>query len=221
MAMPKAEIIPSFDLSKLTENPDNPRTLSREGEKKLAATLGEFGMVETIVANRRADGTLLVLGGHQRLKVLRKAGETHAPVSIVEVDDVGEKKLTIILNGHHGAWDGAKLSAMLEELGEQEVDLAGLGLDGVPTFEALMVELKAEEQAAAGPGGGDAAETHEVNPDDFKLKHRCPSCGFEFDKDTGASGRRSETADKRRGQGAAPAPATKKGAARKVEDDEE
>ena len=52
MPLPKPEIHKDFDLSKLAENPDNPRVLSQEGARKLAASLDEFGMLEAIVANR-------------------------------------------------------------------------------------------------------------------------------------------------------------------------
>lgn len=195
MAIPKPKFHAEFDLTKLVEHPDNPRKLSSEGEKKLDASLAEFGMVETIVANKREDGTLVVVGGHQRLRALLKAGVTKSPVSIVTVEPIAEKRLLLMLNGHHGSWEGDKLEELVRELKDENVDLHSLGLDGMHVFEEITANLASVEEELAGAGGG-TPETREVLVDDLKLKHRCPKCGFEFDKDTNAEGRRASGAGK-------------------------
>lgn len=204
--LPKPEIHVAFDLTKLRENPDNPRVLSKEGERKLDASLGEFGMLDTIVANRREDGSLVVCGGHQRLKAMLKAGETKGLVSIVQVDEIAEKKLCLILNGHHGQWDGDKLEAMLSDLSQSGVELHDLGLDGMAAFEEISADLANAAEALEGAGGGEP-ETKEIDPDSFNLKHRCPKCGFEYDKETTAEGRRAEGPGKRTVKGERPAEA--------------
>lgn len=189
----KAEIIAEFDLTKLSEHPDNPRTLSKAGEKQLAASLDEFGMVETIVANRRADGSLVVLGGHQRLKVLLKTGAKTGPVSIVQVDEQQEKRLLVMLNGHHGQWDTDKLSTILAEITDNGDTLTGLGLEGVAAFESIVAGLQDAAEAAESAtdgGSGDSGEVDVDNDERFQLEHRCPKCGFEYASETDENGSR-------------------------------
>ena len=193
MPLPKPEIHKDFDLSKLAENPDNPRVLSQEGARKLAASLDEFGMLEAIVANRRADGSLVVVGGHQRLAALLAKGERRSLVTIIRVDAIQEKRLNLMLNGHHGTWDGERLESIMKELAAAEVALGDLGLDGVAPYEAVLSRMVDEQQAAEEAAGGLApAGATEIDVDGMVMKHRCPACGFEFDKPTNADGRRSD-----------------------------
>ncbi len=191
MALPKHKIVPDFDLKRLTPNPDNPRTITRDGRKALADSLSEFGMLETIVANKRADGSLMVLGGHQRLQAMLDAGETTGPVVLVRVDETAEKRLNLMLNGHNGRWEPDMLASILGELGEKGCDLKSLGLDGVAGLEQAMVGLKDAAEFQERQNAADSSETREVDVDGMELLHRCPRCGFEFDNDTAADGRRT------------------------------
>lgn len=198
MTEPKRKFIENFDLTKLVENPNNPRTIGREGEKKLDASLDEFGMLEPIVVNKRDDGTLMIVGGHQRWKRLIARGETKGLIALVQLTDVAEKKLTLMLNGHHGAWDGNKLEVYLTELGNEQVDLTSLGLDGVVPFEQILSNMAVAAEAQERESGNtqEPSGPVEVNPDEFKLKHRCPRCSFEFDKSTTADGSREYGSNK-------------------------
>lgn len=186
--LPKTEIIHDFDITTLMEHPDNPRLISRDGEAKLAASIEEFGVVDTITANRRPDGTIVVLGGHQRLKVMLKRGTTKAPVTLVTVTPEQEKRLLLMLNGHHGRWDTDKLTDMLQQMADAGDDIATLGLEGVEAYESKLTEMTEQSQKEADDIIGEGAE--EVDVDSITLKHRCPKCGFEFDKDTSESGDR-------------------------------
>lgn len=198
MAIPKREHHEEFDLSKLVPHPDNPRVISRDGKKALAESIAEFGMVQEIVVNRRDDGSLVVVGGHQRLEAMRAAGEKRGPVTIVKVGETDEKRLLVMLNGHHGRWDGEKLADILGELNEAGVDLGGIGLDGVDALERVQAQLADQQEFEARQQAGESSETREIPVDDFKLKHRCPRCHFEFDNDTAADGRRTAPAPKGR-----------------------
>jgi hypothetical protein len=186
--LPKTTIEPLYDLTKLVEHPDNPRTLDRAAEAKLAASIDEFGLVDTITANVRDDGSVVVLGGHQRLKVLLKRGTTQAPVTLVKVSESQERRLLLLLNGHHGKWDNDKLGELLEMIQESGDDISNLGLDGVEGFEQTMALLKEAEQQEAPAAEGDGAA--EIDVGGMELKHRCPKCGFEFDKSTTSEGGR-------------------------------
>ncbi len=187
-SIPKQKIVLDYDLTKLVEHPDNPRVLHRDGERKLAASLDEFGMLDTVVANQRDDGSVVVLGGHQRLKVLLKKGEKTGAVTLVKVSELQEKRLLVLLNGHHGKWDGEKLSDILSELQEAGDDLEALGLEGMTAAEEVMVDLEQATAADAPPTEGEGAS--EIDVESITMKHRCPRCGFGFDKDTAESGAR-------------------------------
>ena len=63
----------------------------------LEKSLERFGVVEPIIVNNR-DGKMTVVGGHQRLKVLRRMKVASADVVVVDLDDTDEKALNLALN---------------------------------------------------------------------------------------------------------------------------
>ncbi len=91
--------------------------------KKIAASLEEFGYVEPIIWNQ-ATGHLV--GGHQRLTILKDKGETQAEVVVVDLSLHDEKILNVLLNRAKGRWDNDKLADLLNELNEAgAVELTG------------------------------------------------------------------------------------------------
>jgi hypothetical protein len=198
MAIPKREHHEEHDLAKLMPHPDNPRLISRDGRKALADSIAEFGMVQEIVVNRREDGTLVVLGGHQRLEAMRAAGEKVGPVTVVRVGELDERRLLVMLNGHHGRWDGEKLTTILDQIIEAGATIDGLGLEGNDSFERAQAQLADQVEFEARHGAAESSETKEIAVDGFSLRHRCPRCQFEFDNDTAADGRRTAPAPKGR-----------------------
>ncbi len=69
-----------------------------------------------------------VVGGHQRLTVLRDLGHAEVDVLYVDLPLDREKTLNIALNKIEGAWDEPKLALLLEEIGgfaDVDVDLTG------------------------------------------------------------------------------------------------
>ena len=103
-------------IEELNAAPYNPRkdlTPNDEEYEKLRRSLQEFGYVEPIIWNERTGN---VVGGHQRLKVLRQLGETELDCVIVNLSLEHEKALNVALNKISGDWDNEKLSALLEEL---------------------------------------------------------------------------------------------------------
>lgn len=67
----------------LHADPDNPREISTRGLDGLGASTAEFGDISGIVFNRRSQ---CLVGGHQRVKALRRAGATEW---VQESDTVG------------------------------------------------------------------------------------------------------------------------------------
>ncbi len=176
-ALPKPEFVQDFDLTKLAEHPANPRELTRDGERKLGDALDRFGMLDAIVVNQRPDGSHVILGGHQRWKVLLKRGETKGLVTVTHVDETREKELLLLLNGHHGQWEPEKLTDLLEQLREQHVPLESLGLDGQPQFEQVLAMTTPPAPTADAP-----ANLEEVSFTAGGKTHTCPECGCRFDK---------------------------------------
>ena len=110
----------------------NPRKdLKPEDEEyqKIKKSLVEFGYVAPVIVN--ADMT--VIGGHQRLKVLKELGYTEIECNIVDLDKDKEKALNIALNKITGEWDNTKLEELLAELKEADVDMdmTGFSFDEV------------------------------------------------------------------------------------------
>lgn len=121
-----------ISIEKLKPAEYNPRKdLKPEDEEyqKIKKSLVEFGYVAPVIVN--ADMT--VIGGHQRLKVLKELGYTEIECNVVDLDKDKEKALNIALNKITGEWDNAKLEELLAELKETNIDMdmTGFSFDEV------------------------------------------------------------------------------------------
>lgn len=124
--------IQKISIEKLKPAEYNPRKdLKPEDEEyqKIKKSLVEFGYVAPVIVN--ADMT--VIGGHQRLKVLKELGYTEIECNIVDLDKDKEKALNIALNKITGEWDNTKLEELLAELKETNIDMdmTGFSFDEV------------------------------------------------------------------------------------------
>ncbi len=124
--------IQKISIEKLKPAEYNPRKdLKPEDEEyqKIKKSLVEFGYVAPVIVN--ADMT--VIGGHQRLKVLKELGYTEIECNIVDLDKDKEKALNIALNKITGEWDNTKLEELLAELKEADIDMdmTGFSFDEV------------------------------------------------------------------------------------------
>lgn len=112
----------------------NPRKKLKPGDKeyeKIKNSIKEFGYVEPIIVNY----DMTVIGGHQRLTVLKDLGyETVQCVQVHIEDEHKVKALNVALNKITGAWDEQLLADLLVDLKSVDfnVDLTG--------FEAPEVE---------------------------------------------------------------------------------
>ena len=107
----------------------NPRKDLKPGDaeyEKLKRSIQEFGYVEPVIWNQRTGN---VVGGHQRLKVLKDLGQTEIDCVIVDLDDAKEKALNIALNKISGEWDNDLLAALLKDLDGQGYDVTLTGFD--------------------------------------------------------------------------------------------
>ena len=112
----------------------NPRKKLKAGDKeyeKIKNSILEFGYVEPIIVNY----DMTVIGGHQRLTVLKDLGYTEVQCVVVHIEDEHKAKaLNIALNKITGAWNEQLLADLLVDL--QSVDF-NTDLTG---FEAPEIE---------------------------------------------------------------------------------
>lgn len=101
----------------------NPRKALQEGDKeyeKIKKSIETFGIVEPLVWNERTGN---LVGGHQRMTVLKDMGYTEADVVVVDLSDAEEKQLNITLNKVRGRWDFDKLAELLT--GMEDIEPTG------------------------------------------------------------------------------------------------
>lgn len=94
----------------------NPRKKLKAGDKeyeKIKNSILEFGYVEPIIVNY----DMTVIGGHQRLTVLKDLGYTEVQCVVVHIEDEHKvKALNIALNKITGAWNEQLLADLLVDL---------------------------------------------------------------------------------------------------------
>ena len=122
----------------------NPRIELKPGDKeyeRLRKSIKEFGYVDPIIRNKRTGN---IVGGHQRLNVLRDLGYEELDIVNIDIDEPKEKALNIALNKISGKWDEPILKDLLLELdtGEFDIELTGFGTDEI---EKLMNKFQEEE----------------------------------------------------------------------------
>lgn len=115
----------------------NPRVDLQPGDaefEKLKRSIKHFGYIDPIIVNKR---NMVVVGGHQRLKVLKELGYTDIDVVYVDLNDTDEKALNIALNKISGDWDAEKLEDLLRDISldtDFDIELTGFDLPEVDTM---------------------------------------------------------------------------------------
>jgi hypothetical protein len=95
------------DKNPATLNPAiyNPRRLTPEAKRQIKASIEKFGMVDPIIVNVNPERLNTVVGGHQRLKVLKELGWKTVPCVEVNLSALDEKELNLRLNRNQADWD--------------------------------------------------------------------------------------------------------------------
>ena len=120
--------IKELSLKELKPAAYNPRKKLKKGDKeyeKIKQSLLKFGYVDPIIVNE----DLTVIGGHQRLTVLKDLDYETAKCVIVDLPKEDEKALNIALNKITGQWDDALLADLLLELQESDFNLDLTGFE--------------------------------------------------------------------------------------------
>ena len=120
--------IKELPLKELKPAAYNPRKKLKKGDKeyeKIKQSLLKFGYVDPIIVNE----DLTVIGGHQRLTVLKDLDYETAKCVIVDLPKEDEKALNIALNKITGQWDEALLADLLLDLQESDFNLGLTGFE--------------------------------------------------------------------------------------------
>ena len=137
----------------------NPRIDLQPGDKAyedLKRSIDEFDCVEPLVWNKKTGN---LIGGHQRLKILKTRGDKEIEVVVVDLDERQERLLNIALNKIQGDWEFTKLADMLQEIdtGENDLDLTGFDIsemeaiatwtpESVPKLQDIEIEGGSKQQ---------------------------------------------------------------------------
>jgi len=115
-------IIEKRKISELKPAPYNPRKSDVTQEANLKASLEKFGVVEPIIFNKQTGN---IVGGHFRVRELKKLGIKEVDCVIVDLSPEDEKELNIRLNANTGEWD----MELLSEWDKQDLEEWGLELE--------------------------------------------------------------------------------------------
>ena len=132
-----------FRLDEISPAEYNPRQDLKPGDKQYEAirhSIEAYGFVEPLVVNVR-DGKNVLVGGHQRYKILTAAGEQETEAVVVDLDEQQEKALNLALNKIDGDWDNVKLKDLLKELPKEDVLGIGFSED---EYKDLLRDLDGE-----------------------------------------------------------------------------
>ena len=165
----KIEKVKIEDLKVAEYNPRKDLTPDDVEYKKIKRSIIEFGYVAPIIIN----SDMTVIGGHQRLKVLKELGYDEIECNIVDFNKNKEKALNLALNKIFGEWDYEKLEVLLEELNSEFEDLT---VTGFSEREIKKIIMDTEEVIT---------QNTEISLSDFsdnKFECECPKCGFKFNR---------------------------------------
>lgn len=120
----------------------NPRKDLKPGDKeyeKLKRSIHEFGYVDPLIWNQQ---TGRLIGGHQRLKVLKDMGVEDVDVVVVDMNEEKEKALNVALNKISGDWDKNKLMLLITDLQGEDFDVSLTGFDPEELDDLFKDDLK-------------------------------------------------------------------------------
>ena len=118
----------------------NPRKALKPSDKeyqKIKNSIQEFGYVEPIIVNY----DMTVIGGHQRLTVLKDLGYTEAQCVVLHIEEEAKvKALNIALNKISGEWNEQLLADLLVDLQDAQFNLDLTGFEA-PEIDQLFSKL--------------------------------------------------------------------------------
>jgi site-specific DNA-methyltransferase (adenine-specific) len=131
------QTLPLVELRPAAYNPRKALTPKDKEYQKIKNSIQEFGYVEPILVNF----DMTVIGGHQRLTVLKDLGYTEAQCVVLHIEDEAKvKALNIALNKISGEWNEQLLAGLLVDLKNAQFDLDLTGFEA-PEVDQLFSKL--------------------------------------------------------------------------------
>jgi len=133
--------------------------------KKLLKSIQKFGYVLYIVVNK----DMTVIGGHQRLKILKDLGYTEIEVTQVDLNKKDEKALNLALNKIDGIWDYDMLGDMIRGLNTDGFDFEVTGFSDTEVMaftDDIDMGFSFNTQSES-TDGGDYDSNDNETPDDM------------------------------------------------------
>lgn len=99
----------------LSPNGYNPNKMSEAQFKALKETMIKDGFLGIVLANKAANGYIIVDGEH-RWKAALEIGLDEIPCLVIKIAEDKAKALTVKLNQIHGDWDAEELINLLQDI---------------------------------------------------------------------------------------------------------
>ncbi len=125
-----------INISELIPASYNPRKKLKSGDKeyeKIKNSILEFGYVDPVIVN----SDLTVIGGHQRITVLKDLGYEEIDCVLIDIDKTKEKALNIALNKVTGEWSKVLLADLIKDLQSADFNVGLTGFEP-PEIEQLF-----------------------------------------------------------------------------------
>lgn len=97
--------IKTLNIEEIKTDNYNPRKLTEEQEINLTESIKRFGLIDPLILNSHKDRKNILIGGHQRFKIIKKLDYKEVPVVYVDLSIEKEKELNLRLNQNNGEWD--------------------------------------------------------------------------------------------------------------------
>ena len=163
----------------------NPRQISKKQYDDLKTSIEKFGCVDPIIINTNPERLNIVIGGHQRLRILKDLGAEKVPTVNVNLSEEDERELNVRLNKNGGQWDMDMLAnefemADLKDWGFQDIEF-GLNIDKLDYEPDLQPETQYSDVTK------EEIEKVAKKLAEQMLKERqnveviCPECNNEFE----------------------------------------
>ena len=174
----KLEIV-SVAIGDLKPSEYNPRKMSEKQEQDLTKSLKRFGCLDPLIVNSFPTREGVIIGGHQRFKIMKKLGYKEVPVVYTSLDEKKEKELNLRLNKNTGEFDFDILKGfetdLLLDVGFTQLELSEGWDDGLDLGDDDFNEEKELE----------ASKTTTIKLGDvFQLGRHRLVCGDSQDKET-------------------------------------
>ena len=141
-----------IEINSLNPAEYNPRQINNKQYEDLKASMEKFGCVDPIIININPERLNVVVGGHQRLRILRELGAEKVPTVSVNLSEEDERELNVRLNKNTGQWDMDLLSEFdivdLKEWGFKDIEF-GFNIDKIDEDKDITITIKEKDTITA------------------------------------------------------------------------